>query len=40
MEDYAELRQQVIEVYDDNDPAPGNIPQTNNTTTTAETEFN
>ena len=35
MEDYAELRRKVIEVDDDNNPAPDNIPQTNNTTTTA-----
>ena len=40
MEDYSELRQQLIEVDDDNDPAPENIPQTNNTTTPAETEYN
>ena len=44
MEDYAELRRQVIDVDDDNDSAPQKIPQTNNTTTTAtrtsETEFN
>ena len=35
MEDYAELRQQGIEVDYDNDPEPENTPQTNNTTTTA-----
>ena len=35
MEDYAELRRKVIEVYDDNYPAHDNIPQTNNTTATA-----
>ena len=34
-EDYSELRRQVIEVDDNNYPAPENIPQTNNTTTTA-----
>ena len=40
MEDYAELRQQGIEVDDNKDTAPENIPQTNNTTTAAETELN
>ena len=35
MEDYADLIRQGIEVNDDNDPAPENTPQTNNTTTTA-----
>ena len=40
MEYYAELKKQGIMVDDDNDPAPKNIPQTENTTTTAETAFN
>ena len=36
IEDYAELRRQIIEVDEDNDPSPQNTPQTNNTTTTTE----
>ena len=40
MEDYSQLRRQGIEVDDDNDPIPENTPQTNNTTTTAETALN
>ena len=40
MEYYAELKKQGIMVDDDNDPAPKNIPQTENTTTTAETALN
>ena len=36
MEDYSELIQQVIEVDDNNDPAPKNTPQKNNTKKTAE----
>ena len=40
MEDYAGLRQQIIETDDDNDPAHENTPKTNNKTTTGETELN
>ena len=44
MEDYSELRWQGIEVDNDNDPAPENTPQTNNTIKisdrSAETAFN
>ena len=36
MEDSAELRRQGIEVDDNNDPAPGKIPQTNNRTTSTD----
>ena len=40
MEDYAELRRQVIEVDDYNYTAPENILQIINTTTTSDTELN
>ena len=39
MEDYADLRRKGIQVDGDNDPAPENISQTNNTTTIADKEF-